>query len=67
MVVQVIEGAQEVYERIEVVEAPKVIPCAHYWVIESANGPVSQGACLECGEVRGFKNFIESWNADSDG
>ncbi len=67
MVVQVIERAQEVDERIEDVEAPKVIPCAHYWVIESANGPVSQGACQVCGEVRGFKNFIDSSNAHSDG
>jgi len=67
MVVQVIERAQEVDERIEVVEAPEVIPCAHYWVMEPANGPVSQGACQVCGEVRGFKNFIDSSNAHSDG
>ena len=67
MVVQVIERTQEVEERIKVVDAPKGIPCAHHWVIEPANGPVSQGVCQVCGEVRGFKNFIESWNADSDG
>ncbi len=67
MVVQVIERTQEFDERIKVVDAPKGIPCAHHWVIEPANGPVSQGACQVCGEVRGFKNFIESWNADSDG
>ena len=67
MVVQVIERTQEVDERIKVVVAPKSIPCAHHWVIEPANGPVSQGECQVCGEVRGFKNFIDSWNADSDG
>ncbi len=60
MVVQVIERTQEV-------DAPNVIPCAHYWVIEPANGPVSQGACQVCGEVRGFKNFIDSWDVHSDG
>ena len=67
MVVQVVERTQEVDERIKVVDAPKAIPCAHHWVIEPANGPVSQGACQVCGEVRGFKNFIDSYNADSDG
>ena len=67
MVVQVVERTQEVDQRIEVLDAPNVMPCAHYWIIESANGPVSQGACQVCGEVRGFKNFIESWDSDSDG
>ncbi len=67
MVTQVIERAKEVDNRIEGFDAPNVIPCAHYWVIEPANGPVSQGACQVCGEVRGFKNFIESWESDSDG
>ena len=67
MVVQVVERTQEVDERTEVFAAPNVIPCAHYWIIEPANGPVSRGACQVCGEVRGFKNFIESWGSDSDG
>ena len=67
MVVQVIERTQEIDKRTEVFNAPNVIPCAHYWIIEPANGPVSQGACQVCGEVRGFKNFIESWGSDSDG
>ena len=66
MAVQIIEQTQEVDERIEVVDAHNVIPCAHYWVIEPANGLVSQGECQVCGEVRGFKNYIDSW-ADSDG
>ena len=67
MVVQVIERTQEIDERAEVFDAPNLIPCAHYWVIEPANGPVSQGACQVCGEVRGFKNFIEDWGPGSDG
>ena len=32
--------------------------CAHYWVIESANGPTSRGTCKFCGEQREFRN---SW------
>lgn len=66
MVAQVVERTQEVDERIQVYDAPKVVPCAHYWVIEPANGPESQGECQVCGEVRGFKNFIESWGSDSE-
>jgi hypothetical protein len=60
MAAQVIERTKEVDRRMEVFDAPNVTPCAHYWVIEPANGPVSQGACQVCGEVRGFKNFVES-------
>ena len=33
--------------------------CAHYWVIEPANGPVSLGECQVCHEVKEFKNFID--------
>jgi len=66
MVVQVIERTQEIDERTEVFNAPNVLPCAHYWIIEPANGPVSQGACQACGEVRGFKNFIEDWGPGTE-
>ena len=34
--------------------------CRHHWVIEPSTGPVSQGVCLLCGEVKGFKNYVES-------
>ena len=57
----------QVVERTEVFDTPNIIPCAHYWIIEPANGPVSQGPCQVCSEVRGFKNFIESWEPGSDG
>ena len=67
MVAQVIEQTKTLEEQIEVFNAPSVIACAHYWVIEPANGPLSQGECQVCGEVRGFKNFIESWESDSEG
>ncbi len=32
--------------------------CRHYWVIESARGPVSKGVCKFCGAQREFHN---SW------
>lgn len=37
--------------------------CRHYWVIQPADGPVSQGICQSCGEIRDFKNYVEgaSW------
>ena len=44
----------------EVSEAPR---CAHYWVIEPANGPMSRGVCQVCWEVRDFSNTVE--NPDS--
>ena len=35
--------------------------CAHYWIIEPANGPMSRGKCRVCLEVRDFKNFVEEF------
>ena len=28
--------------------------CVHYWVIEGAKGPVSEGRCRKCGKVKNF-------------
>ena len=41
--------------------------CRHHWVIEAPEGPVSQGSCRACGEIRQFNNFIDSgsWGEDS--
>ena len=36
--------------------------CHHYWVIEVANGPKSQGVCRYCGERRDFLNAIPDVN-----
>lgn len=36
------------------------INCAHHWVIDSANGPLSQGRCQRCGETREFRNSSEA-------
>ncbi len=37
-------------------------PCRHYWVIEVANGPVSQGVCKYCGAEKEFFNAIPEFN-----
>ena len=33
--------------------------CAHHWVIEAANGPMSEGVCQGCGEASGFRNSTD--------
>ena len=34
--------------------------CTHHWTIQPATGPVSQGVCRLCGEMREFKNYVEA-------
>ena len=46
-------------------DGPEAPPCAHYWVIEPANGPLSQGICQFCLEVKEFKNFVDSYDPDN--
>ena len=41
------------------VEEQERAACRHYWVIEVADGPVSNGVCRGCNAVRVFKNYIE--------
>ena len=65
---QVVEEAEAVaaeasVESLNLADAPV---CAHHWIIEPANGPVSQGQCQNCLEVRGFKNFVHSYHQDDD-
>ena len=38
--------------------------CAHYWIIEPANGPVSIGVCQVCQGVKGFKNFVDGRDSE---
>ena len=33
--------------------------CAHHWVINRPNGPMSEGVCQRCGEIREFTNSTE--------
>jgi hypothetical protein len=40
--------------------AEAVSECRHHWVIQPADGPVSNGVCQICGEIREFKNYVES-------
>lgn len=39
-------------------------PCVHFWVIETPNGPTSQGICKLCGRIQEFRNSVSSsaWN-----
>ena len=39
-------------------EETPVSTCCHHWVIEPANGPISQGVCQRCNESREFKNSV---------
>ena len=32
--------------------------CCHYWIIETAQGPISRGECQNCHEVRDFRNSV---------
>ena len=34
--------------------------CCHNWAIQPATGPLSEGVCRICGEVREFKNYVEA-------
>ena len=36
--------------------------CAHFWDIEPANGPSSQGTCRNCGETKDFFNAFPDLN-----
>ena len=40
--------------------AATIAVCRHHWVIQPADGPVSEGSCQICGETREFKNYVES-------
>ena len=37
------------------------VPCKHRWEIGPADGSVSLGVCQNCGTVRQFNNFVESF------
>ena len=45
---------------IESESTEDIAVCRHHWVIQPADGPVSNGACQVCGEIREFKNYVES-------
>ena len=47
-------------------EVLEVSECQHRWIIDSPNGPSSNGVCLQCGEEKQFLNYIEgsAWGYD---
>ena len=47
----------------DVLEVPG---CQHQWIIDSPNGPSSNGVCRLCGEEKQFLNYIEgsAWGYD---
>lgn len=59
----VIAGAEH-----KVAQRPPPLGCAHYWMLEPANGPCSAGTCTRCGVTREFRNSTESvmWERSED-
>jgi hypothetical protein len=54
----------------QITESPaekKQETCRHHWVIAAPDGPVSKGKCKICGEVKEFRNYLETspWGVDS--
>ena len=47
-----------------VTEEKAVATCCHYWIIETASGPVSLGVCRNCHESREFKNSVFDMDRD---
>ena len=43
---------------LEPVEFSTIVQCRHHWIIEAAEGPLSQGVCQNCREVKDFQNSI---------
>jgi len=40
------------------VEVIAVSQCHHHWIIDSAEGPISQGVCQNCHEIKDFQNSL---------
>lgn len=43
---------------LEPVEVIAVSQCQHHWIIDSAEGPISQGVCQNCHEIKDFQNSL---------
>ena len=43
---------------LEPVGFSTIVQCRHHWIIEAAEGPLSQGVCQNCREVKDFHNSI---------
>ncbi|MDA1129081.1 MAG: hypothetical protein O2913_10345 [Chloroflexi bacterium] len=53
-----VENLEE--NKTESIAEESVVTCCHHWVIQPADGPVSNGSCQVCGEIREFTNYVES-------
>ena len=54
------KGAQPKPQNLDNLNNFITAACAHHWVIESPNGPLSEGVCQRCGERREFSNSVDS-------
>lgn len=43
------------------IQSSKSSSCAHYWIIDEANGTTSKAACKLCGEIGEFSNYSGGW------
>ena len=34
--------------------------CVHHWILQTPNGPTSEGTCKRCHQVRSFLNYVEA-------
>ncbi len=52
----------------DVAEESTVPQCLHHWVIETADGPTSEGVCQKCAEVKTFANYVvqNTWSNQGD-
>lgn len=41
-------------------EGGKKETCVHHWLIKEAKGPMSEGRCRKCHEVKNFKNYVDT-------
>jgi len=48
-----------VWEDMALTGEPAAADCRHHWNIQPAEGPVSEGICHNCHEVRTFANYLE--------
>lgn len=56
----VYKGAQPKPENLDALINFVAAACAHHWVIETSNGPMSDGVCQRCGGTREFSNSNDS-------
>ena len=56
-----------VWEENQVAEDSLAAQCLHHWDIEPADGPISEGVCQKCGEVKKFTNYLERHDWSNSG